>query len=73
MYRKPTRTNRQSMFFTLEDQLTPRHPLYLSANRIDREVFEEQFKHRSTDRITAARACRSAQGDREKPCGTRAS
>ena len=44
MYQKPARTNRQSMFFTLEDQLNHKHPLYLLANEIDWEKFEDKFK-----------------------------
>ena len=44
MYQKPTRTNQQSMFFTLEDQLNHKHPLYLLANEIDWEKFEDKFK-----------------------------
>ena len=44
MYQKPVRTNQQSMFFTLEDQLNAKHPLYILANKINWEVFEDRFK-----------------------------
>ena len=46
MYTKPTRTNQQSLFFDLESQLNQKHPLYLLANKIDWNVFEEAFKDR---------------------------
>lgn len=39
-----TRTNQQSQFFDLESQLNQKHPLYLLANKIDWNVFEEAFK-----------------------------
>ena len=32
------------MFFTLEDQLNAQHPLYILANKIDWEMFEDRFK-----------------------------
>lgn len=44
MYRKTVRTNQQSLFFTLEDQLNQKHPLYILTNKIDWELFEEKFK-----------------------------
>ena len=44
MYTKPTRTKQQSLFFNLESQLNQKHPLYLLANKIDWNVFEEEFK-----------------------------
>ena len=45
MYTKPApRTDQQSLFFDLESQLNQKHPLYLLANKIDWEVFEEAFK-----------------------------
>ena len=45
MYTKPApRTNQQSLFFDLESQLNQKHPLYLLANKIDWNVFEESFK-----------------------------
>lgn len=43
MYTKPTRSNQQTMFFNLESQLNQKHPLYLLANKIDWNVFEEAF------------------------------
>lgn len=44
MYQKPARTNQQSLFFTLEEQLNTKHPLYILANKINWEMFEERFK-----------------------------
>ena len=44
MYTKPNRTTQQSLFFDLESQLNQKHPLYLLANKIDWNVFEESFK-----------------------------
>ena len=45
MYTKPApRTDQQSLFFDLESQLNQKHPLYLLANKIDWDVFEEAFK-----------------------------
>ena len=45
MYTKPApRTDQQSPFFDLESQLNQKHPLYLLANKIDWNVFEEAFK-----------------------------
>ena len=44
MYQKPVRRNQQSMFFTLEDQLNAKHPLYILANKINWEMFEDRFK-----------------------------
>ncbi len=35
MYQKPARTNQQSLFFTLEEQLNTKHPLYILANKIN--------------------------------------
>lgn len=43
MYTKPTRSNQQTLFFNLESQLNQKHPLYLLANKIDWNVFEEAF------------------------------
>ena len=45
MYTKPVpRSEQQSLFFDLESQLNQKHPLYLLANKIDWNVFEEAFK-----------------------------
>ena len=45
MYTKPApRTDQQSLFFDLESQLNQKHTLYLLANKIDWNVFEEAFK-----------------------------
>ena len=43
MYQKPLRNNWQSMFFTIEDQLNAKHPLYILADIINWEVFEDRF------------------------------
>ncbi len=44
LYQKPSKTNQQSMFFTLENQLNQKHPLYILANKINWEIFEERFR-----------------------------
>ena len=44
MYKKPARTNQQSVFFTLEDQLNAKHSPYILANMINWEMFEDRFK-----------------------------
>ena len=36
-------TPQPSLFSSLTDQLNPRHPLYLLANKIDWRRFEEAF------------------------------
>lgn len=44
MYTKPApRTNQQSMFFNLKPLLNQKHPLYLLANKMDWDVFEEAY------------------------------
>ncbi len=43
MYTKPSRSYHTSMFFSLEDTLNPRHPLYQLANKIDWQRFEDAF------------------------------
>ena len=40
----PIKINQRSMFFNLEDQLNQKHPLYILANKIDWDIFEERFK-----------------------------
>ncbi len=42
--RTPLITSQHSMFFDLEPQLIQKHPLYLLANKIDWDVFDEAFK-----------------------------
>ena len=44
MYTKPApRTYQQSMFFNLKPLLNQKHPLYLLANKMDWDVFEEAY------------------------------
>ena len=44
MYTIPApRTYQQTLFFDLESQLNQKHPLYMLANKIDWDVFEEAF------------------------------
>ena len=44
MYTKPSKTAQQTMFFNLDSQLNQKHPLYLLANKIDWNLFEESFR-----------------------------
>lgn len=44
MYKKQTKTSQSSLFFTLEDQLNPKHSLFILAHKIRWEVFEDTFK-----------------------------
>lgn len=44
MLSKPKIENQSSFFFTLEDTLNQRHPLYILANKVDWQMFEEEFK-----------------------------
>ena len=43
MYKSKKKSGQQSMFFTLEESLNPRHPLYILANSIDWAFFENSF------------------------------
>ena len=43
MLAKPKIENQASLFFTLEDTLNQRHPLYILSNRMDWEVFDREF------------------------------
>lgn len=43
MLAKKRTLNRSSFFFSLEDTLSSRHPLYISANRVDWQDFERAF------------------------------
>lgn len=44
MLSKPKIENQSSFFFTLEDTLNQRHPLYILANKVAWQMFEEEFK-----------------------------
>ncbi|MGO3807496.1 MAG: transposase, partial [Sphingobacterium sp.] len=43
MLAKKKTSNQSSFFFSLEDTLNPRHPLYILANRVDWKLFETAF------------------------------
>ena len=43
MYTKPSYSHHASMFFSLEDTLNPRHPLYQLVHKIDWQLFEDAF------------------------------
>jgi IS5 family transposase len=43
MLAKKKTTNQSSFFFTLEDTLSSKHPLYILANQVDWNQFEEAF------------------------------
>lgn len=43
MLAKKTTSNQSSFFFSLEDTLSAKHPLYILANRIDWQQFERAF------------------------------
>lgn len=43
MLAKKKITNQSSFFFTLEDTLSQKHPLYILANRVDWQLFETEF------------------------------
>jgi len=44
MLAKEKRTNQTSLFLTLEDMLDQRHPLYILANKVNWQEFEDAFK-----------------------------
>ena len=44
MYKNQPKTSQSSLFFTIEDQLNPKNPLFILANKIRWEVFEDSFK-----------------------------
>jgi len=44
MIKKSPSKQQTSMFFSLEDTLNQKHPLYILANKIDWEKFEDNFK-----------------------------
>ena len=43
MLAKPKTQNQSSFFFTLEDTLDQKHPLYILSNRVDWQLFEDAF------------------------------
>lgn len=43
MLAKPKIENQSSFFFTLEDTLDQKHPLYILSNRVDWQLFENEF------------------------------
>lgn len=43
MLSKPKILNQSSFFFSLADTLNQRHPLYVLANRVDWQMFEDAF------------------------------
>jgi IS5 family transposase len=44
MLAKPKVQNQSSFFFSLEDTLNQKHPLYILTNKIDWQLFEDEFK-----------------------------
>ncbi|MDO5572316.1 MAG: IS5 family transposase [Bacteroidales bacterium] len=44
MYLEPTKDRQKGLFFSLEDTLNSKHPLYVLANKIDWGLFELEFK-----------------------------
>ena len=44
MYIEPQKETQKGLFFSLEDTLNPKHPLYILANKIDWSLFEKEFK-----------------------------
>jgi IS5 family transposase len=43
MLAKPKIKNQSSFFFTLEDTLNQKHPLYILTNKVDWNLFEKEF------------------------------
>ncbi len=43
MLAKPKIQNQASLFFTLEETLNQKHPLYILSNRVDWELFDREF------------------------------
>jgi IS5 family transposase len=43
MLAKPKIENQSSFFFTLEDTLSQKHPLYILSNRVDWKLFDKEF------------------------------
>lgn len=44
MYKERQKDPQKGLFFSLEDTLNPKHPLYILANKIDWSFFEKEFK-----------------------------
>lgn len=44
MLAKPKIENQSSFFFTLEDTLNQKHPLYILSNRVDWKLFDKEFE-----------------------------
>ena len=44
MYIEPSKDTQKGLFFSLEDTLNPKHPLYILSNKIDWNLFEKEFK-----------------------------
>ncbi len=44
MLSKPKIENQSSFFFTLEDTLNQKHPLYILSNKVNWQMFEDEFK-----------------------------
>ncbi len=44
MYIEHQKETQKGLFFSLEDTLNPKHPLYILANKIDWSLFEKEFK-----------------------------
>ena len=43
MLSKKKDTNQRSMFFGLEDMLNQKQPMYILANKVDWQMFEDSF------------------------------
>ena len=43
MYKKENKSIEQSLFFSLDDTLNSKHPLYMPANKVDWQKFEQSF------------------------------
>ena len=44
MYIEPQKETQKGLFFSLEDTLNFKHPLFILANKIDWSFFEKEFK-----------------------------
>lgn len=44
MLAKPKQRNQNSFFFSLEDTLNQKHPLYILSNKVNWQLFEEEFR-----------------------------
>lgn len=43
MLSKKKDTNQSSLFWGLEDMLSQKHPIYILANKVDWQMFEDSF------------------------------